>query len=88
MLSFLTVLVSGTKRPYHSWTFVVVPDQVCASFCSKRAKVSGKIKGVGFTSTVSNGEIVYRMPVPRAGTRIRKAANAPDGIRNKNFPET
>ncbi len=65
MASFSTVLVSGTKRPYDSWTFVVVPDHVVATLGSKRAQVRGTIKGVSFTGTVSKGEGVYRMPVPR-----------------------
>lgn len=65
MPSFSTVLVSGTRRPYDSWTFVVVPDPVVAAFGSKRAQVRGTIQGVSFTGTVSKGEGVYRMPVPR-----------------------
>lgn len=65
MPSFSTVLVSGTKRPYASWTFVVVPDHVVATLGAKRAQVRGTIKGVSFVGTVSKGEGVYRMPVPR-----------------------
>lgn len=65
MPSFLAALVSGTKRPYDSWTFVVVPDHVVAALGSKRAQVRGTIQGVSFTGTVSKGEGVYRMPVPR-----------------------
>ncbi len=34
MPSFSTVLVSGTKRPYDSWTFVVVPDHMVATLGS------------------------------------------------------
>jgi hypothetical protein len=153
MPSFSTVLVSGGKRPYDSWTFVVVPDHVVATLGSKRAQVRGTIGGVSFKGTVSLGEGVYRMPVPRdlqikaniacgdrvqvvmevdakprpvnippelkkvlaadrdlarrfeglppahrrawaayvadakrPETRIRRAAQAPDGIRNKAFP--
>ena len=65
MPSFSTVLVSGTKRPYDSWTFVLVPDLVVATLGSKRAQVRGTIQGMSFTGTVSKGEGVYRMPVPR-----------------------
>jgi hypothetical protein len=65
MPSFSTVLVSGTRRPYDSWTFVVVPDHVLATLGLKRPKVRGTIKGVGFTGTVSKGEGAYRMPIPR-----------------------
>lgn len=153
MPSFSTVLVRGGKRPYDSWTFVVVPDHVMASFGAQRVPVCGTIEGVGFRGTVSRGEGVYRMPVPhdlqihadvadgdsvqvsmevdaepravdvpdelravlvadsdlsarfealppshrrawaahvagakQAETRIRRAAKAVDGIRNKTFP--
>lgn len=65
MPSFSTVLVSGTKRPCDSWTFVVIPDHVLATLGSKRANVRGTIKGVSFTGTVSKSEGAYRMPVPR-----------------------
>ena len=65
MPSFSTVLVSGTKCPYDSWTFVVVPNHVVAGLGSKRAQVRGTIGGVSFRGTVSRGEGVYRMPVPR-----------------------
>lgn len=65
MPSFSTVLVSGGKRPYDSWTFVIVPNQVVATLGSKRAQVRGTIDGVSFKGTVRRGEGVYRMPVPR-----------------------
>jgi hypothetical protein len=65
MQSFSTVLVSGTKRPYDSWTFVIVPARVLDTLGSKRAQVRGTINGVRFTGTVSKGEGVYRMPLPR-----------------------
>jgi hypothetical protein len=65
MSSFSTVLVTGSKRPYDSWTFLVVPDRVVATLGSKRPQVRGTISGVPFTGTVSKGEGVYRMPVPR-----------------------
>jgi hypothetical protein len=63
--SFSTLLVPGGKRPYDSWTFVVVPDRVMAALGSKRARVRGTIEGVKFHGTVSRGEGVYRMPVSR-----------------------
>jgi len=65
MPSFWTVLVSGGKRPYDAWTFLVVPNHVVEKLGSKRAQVRGTIRGVHFTGTVSRGEGVYRMPVPR-----------------------
>ncbi|HPD72954.1 MAG TPA: YdeI/OmpD-associated family protein [Candidatus Krumholzibacteria bacterium] len=66
MPSFTTILVPGSKPPYDSWTFVVVPDDLVADLGSKRPAVRGTIAGVSFRGTVSRGEGVYRMPVPRA----------------------
>jgi hypothetical protein len=155
MPSFSTVLVSGNKAPYDTWTFVVVPKRIADTFGLKRAQVRVEISGVSFRGTVSRSEGVYRMPVPRefqrkagiarghrvqvymevdaeprpievplelekvldgdadlarrfenlppahrrawathvadakrAETRIRRAAKAADGIRNKRFPGT
>ena len=65
MPSFSTLLVAGSKRPYDSWTFLVVPDGVMAALGSKRPQVRGTIEGVSYRGTVSLGEGVYRMPVPR-----------------------
>lgn len=65
MPSFSTVLVPGTRRPYDSWTFAVIPGPVVDALGSLRAQVRGTINGVSFTGTVSKGEGVYRMPVPR-----------------------
>lgn len=64
-MEFSTVLVPGKKRPYDSWTFVVVPESVFTALGSSRPQVRGTINGVSFTGTVSKGEGVYRMPVPR-----------------------
>lgn len=80
MPSFSTVLVSGAKRPYDSWTFLVVPDHVVATLGSKRAQVKGTIRGVGFTGTVSRGEGVYRMPVPR-DLRMKASIACGDRVR-------
>lgn len=44
---------------------MVVPDHVVESLGSKRAQVRGTIGGVTFRGTVSRGEGVYRIPVPR-----------------------
>ena len=66
MPSFTTQLVPGAKRPYDSWTFVVVAEKIVASFGSKRPLVRGTLNGVSFRGTVSKGEGVYRMPVPQA----------------------
>ncbi|MCO6439029.1 MAG: DUF1905 domain-containing protein [Phycisphaerae bacterium] len=84
MPSFSALLISGTKRPYDSWTFVVVPDHVVVELGSKRASVRGTIKGVGFRGTVSRGEGMYRMPVPR---ELQKQAKIARGDRVRVFME-
>jgi hypothetical protein len=85
MPSFSTVLVPGGKRPYDSWTFVVVPDHVVAILGSRRVQVRGTIAGVRFTGTVSRGEGVYRMPVPRD---LQARANVACGDNVRVFMET
>ena len=96
MRSFSTVLVPGTKCPYDSWTFVVVPDHVVATLGSKRAPVRGTIAGVSFRGTVSKGEGVYRMPVPRelqaragiaCGDEVRVSLEADPEPRPVDIPE-
>lgn len=78
MATFNTVLVPGGKRPYDTWTFVVVPDAVVTKLGSKRASVRGTIQGVEYRGTVSRGEGVYRMPVPR---ELQEAAGVANGDR-------
>jgi len=63
--SFTTLLVSGSKRPYDAWVFVIVPERVVTTLGSGRQQVRGTINDVPFAGTVSKGEGVYRMPVPR-----------------------
>ena len=65
MSTFSTTLVHGTKRPYDTWTFVVVPEAVVEALGAKRVAVRGTLHGVAFRGTMSKGEGVYRMPVPR-----------------------
>lgn len=65
MATFSACLTSGTKRPYDTWTFVVVPEHVMDELGSKRIRVRGTIAGASFVGTVAKGEGVYRMPVPR-----------------------
>jgi hypothetical protein len=78
MATFTTVLVPGSKRPYDTWTFVVVPDAVVTKLGSKRPTVRGTIEGVEYRGTVSRGEGVYRMPVPR---ELQEAAGIGNGDR-------
>jgi hypothetical protein len=64
---FQAKLVPGGKQPYDTWTFVVLPSQVAAALGAKRGvEVCRTLKGVPFRGTVSTGEGVRRMPVPRA----------------------
>jgi len=95
MPSFSAVLVPGGKRPYDSWLFVIVPDHVMGALGSKRARVKGTIRGVSFTGTVSRGEGVYRMPVPRdlqveakigRGDRVRVSMEIDSETRPTNIP--
>lgn len=78
----LASLAAGTRRPYDRWLFVIVPDEVVEAFGSKRPRVRCRIRGVAFAGSVSRGEGVYRLPVPRmvresarlaAGDRVRVA---------------
>jgi len=80
MPSFSTELVAGNKRPYDSWTFIVVPDQLLSTFGSKRPRVRCTLNGESFSGTVSKGEGVYRMPVPRE-LRTRAGVSCGDTVR-------
>lgn len=62
-----TELVAGGKVPYDAWTFVVVPDEVVAAWAiAPPLPVRGTLAGTPFLGTLSRGEGVLRMPVPRA----------------------
>jgi hypothetical protein len=64
---FRSRLVHGEKSPYDTWTFVVLPPEVVDALgISARVPVRGTLAGTGFRGTVSKGEGVYRMSVPRA----------------------
>ena len=65
MTSFQTILVPGTKLPYRSWTFLVLPPELEVDWGAGRKAVRGTIAGTPFRGTVSRGEGVLRMPVPR-----------------------
>jgi hypothetical protein len=65
MHTFQTILVPGTKRPYASWTFLIIPADLAARWGPGQKAVRGTISGKQFCGTVSRGEGVLRMPVPR-----------------------
>ena len=65
MHRFQTILAPGTKRPYVSWTFLIVPAELAAQWGPGQKAVRGTISGKEFRGTLSRGEGVLRMPVPR-----------------------
>jgi hypothetical protein len=72
MPTYRTALVSGRKRPYDTWTFVVVPVGILRALGeSARIDVRGTIAGAAFRSTISKGEGAFRFPVAR---EVREAA--------------
>lgn len=62
---FRTVLVSGTKRPYRSWTFLVIPPEVALNWGSGQKAVRGSISGHTFRGIASRGEGALRVPLAR-----------------------
>lgn len=65
MHRFRTVLVSGTKRPYRTWTFLVVPPDVATNWGPGQKVVRGSISGHEFRGTASRGEGSLRVPIAR-----------------------
>lgn len=76
MTSFRTILVPGTKPPYASWTFLIIPPELAAEWGAGPKAVRGTISGRPFRGTVSRGEGVLRMPVPR---ELREQAGVRSG---------
>jgi len=64
-VSFRTTLVSGTKRPYASWTFLIIPPEVAKDWGPGQKPVRGTISGHPFRGTASRGEGALRVPIPR-----------------------
>lgn len=64
-ISFRTTLVSGTKRPYASWTFLIIPPDVARDWGPGQKPVRGTISGHPFRGTASRGEGALRVPIPR-----------------------
>jgi hypothetical protein len=65
MHRFRTVLVSGTKRPYRTWTFLVVPPELARTWGSGQQAVRGTISGHKFRGAASRGEGALRVPIAR-----------------------
>ncbi len=63
MHSFRTVLTAGKKRPYDSWTFLVIPSDVASKWGAGQHVVRGTINGHAFVGTASRGEGVVRVPI-------------------------
>lgn len=74
MYRFKATLVHGTKAPYSSWTFFVIPPQVARRLGNGPKAIRGTLAGTAFRGTASRGEGVLRMPIPhdlRAGAGVR-----------------
>lgn len=65
MKAFRTTLVSGSKPPYTSWTFLILPAELAAEWGPGRIAVRGTISGTRFRGTASRGEGDFRIPIPR-----------------------
>jgi len=62
---FQTVLVSGKRRPYASWTILVIPPDVAANWGPGQKALRGTISGYAFRGAASRGEGALRVPIPR-----------------------
>lgn len=65
MYQFRTTLISGTKRPYRSWTFLVIPASVARKWGPGQKAVRVSISGHTLRGTASRGEGAMRVPIPR-----------------------
>ena len=65
MHSFEARLVSGTKPPYDTWTFVVVPDDIYHDLGQARPPVRGTIGGISFRETINRSGGVPKLLVRR-----------------------
>lgn len=77
MPSYRTRLVAGGRKPYDTWTFAAVPEEVRRALGgAARIDVRGTVAGVAIRTTISKGEGVFRFPVPR---EVRAAAEVDFG---------
>lgn len=75
---FHTRLVSGSKAPYDTWTFVVLPADVVEALGPPPVNVRGTLAGHPFRSSASGGEGVVRFPVTAEVRRIAGVARGDD----------
>ena len=66
MHRFRTTLVPGKKRPYDTWTFLIIPLQLATAWGRGQQAVRGTISGHAFLGTASQGEGAMRVPLPQA----------------------
>ena len=78
MKRFKTTLVSGSKPPYTSWTFLIIPPELAKEWGAGRKAVRGTISGQPFRGAASRGEGVLRVPVSR---ELREEAGVRGGDR-------
>ena len=65
MNGFRTTLVSGSKPPYSSWTFLIVPADLALQWGAGPIAVRGTISGTTFRGTATRGEGQLRIPIPQ-----------------------
>jgi hypothetical protein len=65
MKDFRTTLVSGSKPPYTSWTFLIIPAKLAVQWGVGQIAVRGTISGTTFRGTASRGEGQLRIPISR-----------------------
>lgn len=72
MYTFTARLHPGTKAPYTTWAFLHLSDELVVSWRGRAPfPVRGTLAGTPFRGTVTHGDGVWRMVVPRA---LREAA--------------
>jgi hypothetical protein len=79
MPRFQTILVSGGKRPYASWTFLIIPQDLATKWGAGQKTVRGTISGHAFRGNASRGEGVLRVPIPR-GLREKAGLSRGDTV--------
>lgn len=56
MHRFQTTLVPGKKRPYTSWTFLIIPNELAKAWGAGQKAIRGTMSGTAFRGTASRGE--------------------------------